>query len=233
MRFEKINENKVKIELTKEDLIEHNIKLTDIAYGSDNSRKLLHDIMEKAFRELEFETEDVPLIIEAVPTSSFSINVFITKIKNEEDFEKNVDLIAKQNEKNKKNLKNLEKLGNEFQKMLEDSLANKTTNSKEESILEKSELVYKLETLDDAIDLSKVLNKNYNGKSTLYKVENRYYLLMKAKNYSKDDIVKLRLTLDEFGEFVSTHKVAQGYLNEHAKIIVKGDVFKNLSKVAE
>lgn len=234
MRFEKINENKLKIELTKEDLIEHNIKLTDIAYGSENSRKLLHEILEQAFNELEFEHEDVPLVIEAVPTSSFSINVFITKIKDEKEFEKSMDLVNKQNEKRQKNLKNLEKLGSDFEKMVEESLGNKNESkkpNKPQSILEKTEMVYKFGELDDTIHLSQVLNKIYDGKSTLYKYENAYYLILNAKNYTKDDIVKLRLTLDEFGEFVSTHKVAQGYLKEYGTIIVKKDVFKNLAKI--
>ncbi len=49
---------------------------------------------------------------------------------------------------------------------------------------------------------------------------------------SERDVVKLRLTLDEFGDFVSTHKVAQGFLNEHGDVILKSDVLKKLAKVA-
>ncbi len=252
MRFENINENKLKIELTKEDLIAHNIKISDIAFGSDNSRKLLHEIMAQAFEELDFEPDNLPLVIEAVPTSGFSINIFITKIQDENELEENLGKVAKQNEKNLEGLNLLEKFTNEFEQAVKNRVSDKdtvdnskqkeVTNNKEEgtksanfqqkSILEKTEIIYKFSSLDDVIDLSHVLKDCYTGKSVLYKHEDIYYLLLNAKGYEKSDVVKLRLTLDEFGDFVSTHKVAQGFLNEHGMIILKSDVLKKLGKVS-
>ncbi len=252
MRFEKINENKLKIELTKEDLIKHNIKISDIAFGSDNSRKLLHDIMAQAFEELDFEPDNLPLVIEAVPTSGFSINIFITKIQDENELEENLGKVAKQNEKSLDGLSLLEKFTNEFEQAIKNKLTDKestdsfkekdTANNKEDnsknqnaqqkSILEKTEIIYKFTSLDDVIDLSHVLQECYTGKSILYKHDEIFYLLLNARGYDKSDVVKLRLTLDEFGDFVSTHKVAQGFLNEHGLVILKSDVFRKLGKVS-
>ncbi len=250
MRFEKINENKLKIELTKEDLIAHNIKISDIAFGSDNSRKLLHDIMAQAFEELDFEPDNLTLLIESVPTSGFSINIFFTKIQDENELEENLGKVAKQNEKNVDGLSLLEKFTNEFEQAIKNKFGEKeiTDNSKEKevvnnkedinknqpqkSILEKTEIIYKFSTLDDVIDLSHVLQECYTGKSVLYKHDELFYLLLNAKGYDKSDVVKLRLTLDEFGDFVSTHKVAQGFLNEHGLVILKNDVFRKLGKVS-
>ncbi len=251
MRFEKINENKLKIELSREDLMERNIKLSDIAFGAENSRQVLHEIMAQAFEELDFEADNKPLVIEAVPTSGFSINIFITKIKDEAEFEENMTKVSQQGEKNVDGLKLLEKFANDFEKLISkannDDLEkvvglkadnsnkpqqNQTNNKeKEKSILEKTEIIYKFDALDNVIDLSKAINSDYKGKSTLYKHDDKFYLLLNAKGYEKIDIVKLRLVLDEFGEFVSTHKVAQGFLNEHGAVIVKTDVFKKLDKI--
>ncbi len=251
MRFEKINENKLKIELSREDLMERNIKLSDIAFGAENSRQILHEIMQQAFEELDFEADNKPLVIEAVPTSGFSINIFITKIKDETEFEESMTKVSQQ-DKNLDGLKLLEKFANDFEQLLTnsgvDSLDSKTKQtskasqsqdnkgktkeqSKEQSILEKTEIIYKFDDLDNVIDLSKALHNEFKGKSTLYKHEEKFYLLLNAKGYEKIDIVKLRLVLDEFGDFVSTHKVAQGFLNEHGSIIVKTDVFKKLERV--
>ncbi len=250
MRFEKINENKLKIELTKEDLVEHNIKISDIAFGADNSRKLLHEIMTQAFDELGFEADNLPLVIEAVPTSGYSINIFITKIKDEAELEENLGKVAKQKEKNLEGLNLLEKFTNEFEAVrdkLKESESehkekakesfkdtnndnSKGKNSLQKSILEKTEIIYKFETLDDVIEVSQALN-GYTGKSCLYKHSEVYYLFLNAKGFSKSDIVRLRLTLDEFGDFVSTHKVAKGFLNEHGTIILKSDVVKKLGKI--
>lgn len=257
MRFEKINENKLKIELTKDDLIEHNLKLSDIAFGSENSRKLLHDIMAQAFEELEFDPDNLPLVIEAVPTSGFSINIFITKMKDQNEFEENLDKMSKQNENKKAGLDFLEKFATEIDKDIRDRIAemdidmdmnhpeiekseNKRQNLREQNqntpqhkgILEKTEIIYKFNELDEVIAVSHALGKTYSGKSILYKYNDEFYLLLNAKGYKKLDVVKLRLTLDEFGEFVSTHKVAQGFLSEHASVILKEDVLGKLQAVA-
>ncbi len=262
MRFEKINENKLKIELSREDLMERNIKLSDIAFGAENSRQVLHEIMAQAFEELDFEADNKPLVIEAVPTSGFSINIFITKIKDEAEFEESMSKVAQQGEKNLDGLKLLEKFANDFEQLISNTgaealdemagvkpksngvasgagkiLASKAQdskqndNQKDKTILEKTEIIYKFDALDNVIDLSKAINNDYKGKSTLYKHDEKFYLLLNAKGYEKIDIVKLRLLLDEFGEFVSTHKIAQGYLNEHGSIILKTDVFKKLERV--
>ncbi len=251
MRFEKINENKLKIELSREDLMERNIKLSDIAFGAENSRQVLHEIMAQAFEELDFEADNKPLVIEAVPTSGFSINIFITKIKDEAEFEENMSKVSQQGDKNVDGLKLLEKFANDFEKLisksgmdaLDDITGSNPKNNnksqptkqdnkvKEKSILEKTEIIYKFDVLDNVIDLAKAINTDYKGKSTLYKHDEKFYLLLNAKGYEKIDIVKLRLVLDEFGEFVSTHKVAQGFLNEHGSVIVKSDVFKKLEKI--
>lgn len=313
MRFEKINENKVKIELTKDDLMQHNIKLTDIAFGTDISRKILHDIMIRAFDELEFEPDNLPLVIEAVPTSSFSINIFITKMRTEEEFEENVEKVAKQNERNLQGLNLLEKFTNDFEKMTKNVLGSNIQNSEEKfeniysdsdgdlvdlvdeleeleqenfesweninvgkikrnksksniikknsnlsianeresignisksngnskknknknsNVLENIEIIYKFENLDDVIDLSHIIFDLYKFKSKLYKYEDVYYTVFDIKTTTKEEIVKLRLVVDEFGNFVSTHKVAKGFLAEHGAIIVKSDIFKKLNKVA-
>ncbi len=255
MRFEKINENKLKIELSKEDLMERNIKLSDIAFGAENSRQVLHEIMAQAFEELDFEADNKPLVIEAVPTSGFSINIFITKIKDEAEFDESMSKVSLQ-EKNLDGLKLLEKFANDFEQLISNvgtdsvdgmsnangkpkangnkekqSSQNNKQDFKDKNILEKTEIIYKFDALDNVIDLSKAINNEYKGKSTLYKHDEKFYLLLNAKGYEKIDIVKLRLLLDEFGDFVSTHKVAQGFLNEHATIILKTDVFKKLERV--
>lgn len=252
MRFEKINENKLKIELTKDDLIEHNLKLSDIAFGSESSRKLLHDIMAQAFEELEFEPDNLPLVIEAVPTSGFSVNIFVTKMNDESEFEESLDKMEKQALNKQAGLDFLEKFANEIDKGIKDRIAEfdvpqpeiqKIDDSKssfkesnknsqqQRSILEKTEIIYKFNDLDNVIAISHALGQSYTGKSMLYKYNDEFYLLLDAKDYKKLDVVKLRLTLDEFGEFVSTHKVAQGFLSEHATVILKADVVGKLQHV--
>ena len=44
MKIEKINDNQLRFTLTREDLVSRNIKLSELAYGSDQAKKLFRSI---------------------------------------------------------------------------------------------------------------------------------------------------------------------------------------------
>ena len=48
MKIEKINENKIRCFLTRDDLENRHIKLSEIAYGTEKARSLFRDMMEQA-----------------------------------------------------------------------------------------------------------------------------------------------------------------------------------------
>ncbi|MBQ4232586.1 MAG: adaptor protein MecA [Lachnospiraceae bacterium] len=84
MKIERINENKIKFTLNQEDLADHNLVLTEFAYGSEKARAFFRDIMLQAEDEVGFEADNFPLMIEAVPIGSDSIILFVTKVDEEE-----------------------------------------------------------------------------------------------------------------------------------------------------
>ena len=47
MKIEKINENKIRCFLTRDDLENRHIKLSEIAYGTEKARSLFRDMMEQ------------------------------------------------------------------------------------------------------------------------------------------------------------------------------------------
>ena len=52
MKIEKINENKIRCFLTRDDLENRHIKLSEIAYGTEKARSLFRDMMEQASKSL-------------------------------------------------------------------------------------------------------------------------------------------------------------------------------------
>ena len=80
MRIEKINENQIRCTLSREDLEQRNIKLSEFAYGTPRARSLFREMMRWASYKFGFEAEDIPLVIEAVPVSSDGIILIVTKI---------------------------------------------------------------------------------------------------------------------------------------------------------
>lgn len=87
MKIEKINENQIKCTLNKSDLASRQIKISELAYGSEKAKDLFRDMMQQASYELGFEAEDIPLMIEAIPISSDCIILVITKVEDPDELD--------------------------------------------------------------------------------------------------------------------------------------------------
>ena len=87
MKIEKISENQIRCTLTKEDLASRQIRLTELVYGNEKTKALFQDMMQQAYFEFGFEVNNAPLMIEAIPLSSDSITLVITKVENPEELD--------------------------------------------------------------------------------------------------------------------------------------------------
>ena len=87
MKIEKVNDNQIRCTLTREDLADRQMKLSELAYGSEKARTLFRDMIEQANYEFGFETNDIPLMVEAIPLSSESIILVITKVEYPEELD--------------------------------------------------------------------------------------------------------------------------------------------------
>ena len=87
MKIERLNENQIRCTLNKSDLASRQLKINELAYGSDKAKELFRDMMQQASYELGFEAEDTPLMIEAIPVSSECIVLIVTKVDNPEELD--------------------------------------------------------------------------------------------------------------------------------------------------
>ena len=87
MKMEKINDNQIQCTLTKEDLERHHIRLSELAYGTEKAKRLFRDMMQQAQQELGFESDNTPLMIEAIPVNADSIILIITKVDDPEELD--------------------------------------------------------------------------------------------------------------------------------------------------
>ena len=67
MKIEKVNDNQIRCTLTKEDLADRQLKLSELAYGTEKAEGLVRDMMQEAGYGFGFEAEDSPLMIGAIP----------------------------------------------------------------------------------------------------------------------------------------------------------------------
>ena len=87
MKIEKVNDHQIRCTLTKADLADRELKISELAYGTEKAKSLFRDMMQQAAIKFGFEAEDIPLMIEAIPLNFYtdhwakSFSGFIIKIK--------------------------------------------------------------------------------------------------------------------------------------------------------
>ena len=87
MKIEKLSENQIRCTLNKSDLAARQLKISELAYGSEKAKKLFQDMMQQASYEFGFEAEDIPLMIEAIPVSADCIVLIVTKVDDPEELD--------------------------------------------------------------------------------------------------------------------------------------------------
>ena len=87
MKIEKINDRQIRCILTKEDLEDRKIRLSELVYGGEKARGLFRDMLIKAAEELGFDYNNNPLMVEAVPTGQEQLVLIITRVDDPEELD--------------------------------------------------------------------------------------------------------------------------------------------------
>ena len=212
LKIEKINESQIKLILTEADLTERDIKLEDLTMPSEKTQALFHDIMEKALEEYDFISENTPLMVEAVPVGLDGIMIIVTKIdsKNSEGF--GAKMLSQQ-----KDLRRFKRKPLVFQ----EGEADKNSDI----------LIYSFSKLDDVIDFSLRVADTYHDASSLYKMYDRYFIVLQIKQDGDENKAEeLELILGEYGQKHISVQLSQYYLIEHGETIIENKAITLLSK---
>ena len=87
MKIEKVNDHQIRCTLTKADLADRELKISELAYGTEKAKSLFRDMMQQASFEFGFEAEDIPLMIEAIPVNADCIVLIITKVEDPDEID--------------------------------------------------------------------------------------------------------------------------------------------------
>lgn len=215
MKIELISNNQIKCFLSKTDLTSREIKVSELAYGTEKAQELFRDMMARANDEYGFEADNVPLMIEAVPLSTDSIMLIITKVDNPDEFEDRFAGLPSTDVKRftKKAIGSTKKEEKRLTPPKEDS--SPTTL--------KAFLVYKFDELDTVSKIASQLIYYSIDNSSLYrnKEDNYYYLALISAKMTRENIRLVRGIVSEYGEQVVCRKEILSYYDEHFETIVK------------
>ncbi len=87
MRIEKINDKQIRCTLNQKDLSERDLRVSELAYGTDKAKALFRDMMQQASYEFGFEADDIPLMIEAIPMYPDALILVITKVDDPDELD--------------------------------------------------------------------------------------------------------------------------------------------------
>lgn len=87
MKIEKISDNQIRCTLNKKDLVDRELRLSELAYGTEKAKTLFRDMIQQASYEFGFEADDIPLMIEAIPVSAECLVLVITKVEDPEELD--------------------------------------------------------------------------------------------------------------------------------------------------
>ena len=255
MKIEKLNENQIKCTLTSEDLRERQISLGELAYGSEKAKALFRDMMLLAERDYGFVGEDVPIVVEAIPTSSSSLVMIITKVENPDELDMRFSRFTPGTDNNETEdepqemfsenmLENFEDAQNSIignvLKELKNIKANLEGSDEEKMEALKGMKRIKLpnvyrsfcfEGLEDAAEYAAMIDHEFHGKSDLYKERNakRYYLVLFMGNLKAEVFNRVCNMGCEFGTVMRNQTVA--YYKEYMKYMLAGDAVSRLAEL--
>ena len=244
MKIEKLNDNQIRCTLTKADLADRQINLSELAYGSEKAKSLFRDMMLQANAEFGFEANDIPLMIEAIPMPNDCIVLIITKVSDPEELDtrfskfspSNVDVLDVSTESKKTvSAEGADEVLDIFKRMMEQHIKGleKQQEEKPAKIADEIDLtrLYCFGNLESIIEAAHVLKNYYHGENRLYKNSSRklYYLVLSKSSHTPEEFNKICNILTEYGSNEPYKKSTESYMAEHYDLVIKKEALQKLA----
>lgn len=197
MKFEKLNENKIRITLSMHDLEEKDIDFHDFMSNSIESQDLFLDMLEEAEEKIGFHARNCKVKIEALAMTENNFVLTITKIMPCVTPKKKPKVKRKVNDINISNLVYKFNSFDDYCNFIEFMLHNK---------------------LEDA---SKVANK-----IIVYVYNNSYYLVLSDLNITYKKVYTFFTAITEFASYMPEPDLYVCRLSESGTIAIKNNAFR-------
>ena len=237
MKIEKLNDNQIRCTLTQADLAARQLKLSELAYGTEKARTLFRDMMQQASFDFGFEADDIPLMIEAIPASSDSVILIITKVEDPEELDTRFSKFTPYGHSEPPSFDAFSKLEGaeeliDLLSRIKDSTQPSNTPAKTASSLQTANFrLFSFNNIDRVISVAKLLSTVYHGGNTLYFDEDAdlYVLALTQSDHKTNDFNKICNMLSEYGTLEKASNITLAFLEEHCQIVVSTDAIKKLA----
>lgn len=246
MKIEKVNDHQIKCTLTSADLANRQLKLSELAYGSEKAKNLFRDMMQQAAFEVGFEAENIPLMIEAIPIGADSIILIITKVEDPEEidtrFSKFAPSVSESDDYDGDASSFASDLADDvldlFHK-IEASAKKKAdvpAKNDAEAPADKDPAFPRLVSASDLNDLctfSRNVASFYSEPNTLYKspADQRYVLMLTKGSLPLEEFGRVCNIASEYGKIEKAEAPKQAFIQEHYETIIDENAVFALSQI--
>ena len=222
LKIEKISENQIRCTLNSSDLHYRQLNLGELAYGSARARSLFREMMQQAFNDFGFDAEDNPLMVEAIPLSSDSIMLIITKVDDPEELDTRFAKFSPGSEEENDSLPE-----SGVPLPLEGAPTSELTvpsGEPKEASPAAFLRIFRFSSLDAVSHAAEILGNSFDGHNSLYRdpVSKEYFLVISRQGYAEEDFARVLNTLSEFGVHIKGTYASEAYYQEHFELIIEG-----------
>ena len=224
MKFKRINENVIRCVITKEEMYEYGMEVSELVDNRDKAEDFLRKVMQEARYELDYKTNGGALSVQIalLPEGDVAMTIaesMPNQIENQvnrlkayiEDFQK----VLKQKVDEQNDPKNGE---------------GKKANNVVQQFNNISEAIWiKCASLDVCMDAAGVIDEKCIKASSLYSHKGAYYYRFELSN--NENVGELFLSLCEFGQEIFLESQGARVIYEHGRCIVKQDAIATLKNL--
>lgn len=206
MKFEKLNNDKIRIILDLQDLQDNDIDYQSFMSNSSDTQRLFMDMLDEAEEQIGFTTKDYKIMVEALATIDGNFIITVTRSLPDIDLppvpkKRNIQI------KRKKHKLDSNILIYEFSKF--------------------DDFCDFLKHLD-SLNLKNIIT--FTKQFSLYTYKSHYYLLMDDINLDYPYIKTFLFTITEFGKSINSQSLFRHKLTEYGCIVIKSNILKTLNK---
>lgn len=232
MKIEKLNDNQIRCTLTKEDLVSRQLKISELAYGTEKAKRLFHEMMQQANFEFGFEAEDIPLMIEAIPMNAECVVLVITKVEDPEELDTRFARFSPSEQDEEDDEEEL--LGNTADEMFDmlRSLQKAPDNAQAptQTPAAPATRVFRFTSLGEVMNAAARIGNNCSYPNALYKDEvgGGYLLTISQEEASRQQYDRLCNILSEYGALQRGSATTYSYFEEHYEALIPENALQHL-----
>ncbi len=261
MKIEKVNDRQIRCTLTKADLVDRELKISELAYGTEKAKTLFRDMMQQASFEYGFEAENIPLMIEAIPLNAECIILIITKVEDPEELDTRFSKFAPSVHDSDEEDDTLDDSETYFEgadevldlfKRIQNSKFQESSDTqtgaeqhtevsgsgsgegrKETPADSDITTAFTFRRLNDLTRLAHMLKNFYDGSNSLYKNEETgsYVLLLSKSGHTPEEFNKICNIISEYGTAEKYSSASEAYLNEHCSLFIADGAIQSLALI--